>query len=327
MKKIRIILCFVLILGFCFDGCGTPAQNSSGDASGKESSQEEDSKTEVSSKMENTSKAEESSKPGESSKAENNSKAEVSSKPEESSVSEQSSKAEESSVKEESSQLEESSQAEESSIPEGSSPSADATWAAAYLDIVEDLQAEYGEGKTVTEGNSEGFAGLVVVSLIDFDLDGQPELYCGYLKEEDAFGLPVHQAVYGYSDGEIVLLFNQDASMTGGVNPGSNIWVTSDGTPYILMFDDDTSYYWGMEGGQFQVLHQYCSGALSNPPSWDGKEMSKEEAKALDDSFMDGATSLILVRYIDVNLGNGMNTLIDTHETIKHLRELAGETK
>ena len=283
MKKIRIILCFVLTLSLCFGGCGTPAQNSSGDSSGK-----------------------------------------ASSKPEEYSKTEVSSKAAESSMKEESSQLEESSQAEESSIPEESSPSADTGWASAYLEVVEDLQAEYGEGKTVVQGDEEGFAGLVVVSLIDFDADGQMELFCGYLSEDEAFSPVAHQKVYGYSDGKTELLFNQDASMSGGANPGSTVWITRDGTPYILMLDDDYNYYWGMADGEFQILLQYCSGARSNPPSWNGEEMTKEEVQTLYDSFIEGAASPILVRYINTQLGNGLTTLTDTQETIEYLRQLAG---
>ena len=55
----------------------------------------------------------------------------------------------ESSIREESSVLEEASQMEESSVPDESSQlaesSEDTAWASAYLDIVEELQAEYGE--------------------------------------------------------------------------------------------------------------------------------------------------------------------------------------
>ena len=276
MKKICIPVCLILMFSFCFGGCGSHAQKSSGDSSAG-----------------NSSKQEESSQTQESSKAEVSSMAES------------------------------DSAVEESSVAEESSQTEDTAWASAYLEIVEELQAEYGEGRTITQNNSEGFVGLVVVSLIDFDLDGQPELFCGYLSEDNAFGLPVHQTVYGYAEGKRMLLFNEDASMTGGVNPGSNIWVTSDSVPYILMFNDDYSYFWGLKNGKFEVIHQYCSGALSNPPSWDGKEMTKEEAQTLYDSFMEESTSPILVRYIDVSLGNGMNTLADTQNTIEQLYELS----
>lgn len=151
MKKLRMILCFVCIFSLCFGGCNTPAQNSSGDSSGKDSSKQE-----------------------ESSRATEDSKTEVSSRPEESSKAENSSVSELSSAKEESSKPEESSQSEVSSTPEASSPSADAGWATAYLEAIEELTAEYGEGRV----ENGCFAGLVLVQLIDFDGDGQVELYC-----------------------------------------------------------------------------------------------------------------------------------------------------
>ena len=69
MKKICILLCLILMLSFCFGGCGNSAQNSSGDSSKQEGSSppQENSKSEISSKSEVSSKIEESSKAEESS--------------------------------------------------------------------------------------------------------------------------------------------------------------------------------------------------------------------------------------------------------------------
>lgn len=220
MKKLRMILCFVFILSLCFGGCNTPAQNSSGDSSGKDSS-----------------KQEESSQPKEDSKTEVSSEPEESSKMESSSVSEQSSATQESSAKEESSKPEESSPAEESS------QSADAGWASAYLEAIEELTAEYGEGRV----ENGCFAGLVLVQLIDFDGDGQVELYCAGAPGENTM---VIGYVYSYDGQSIQLL---DSRPVGSSNKSTPLSVQKkkDGITYIMMTDGAQDHLFTLKDGAF----------------------------------------------------------------------------
>ena len=109
---------------------------------------------------------------------------EESSIPEESSVLEESSLPEESSVPEDSSQPEESFVPDESSQPEESSASEESapeeslgTIEGVYLEIINDLIHEYGEGTIASQSDpypQEALTGLVVAKLIDFDqMDNQ----------------------------------------------------------------------------------------------------------------------------------------------------------
>ena len=310
MKKVRIILCLVLIPILCFGGCGNPVQNSSGDASGKESSkqndssQKEDSKTEESSKVENSSKAEESSKPEESSKVENSSKAEVSSKPEESSVAQESSKAEESSLKEESSQLEESSQAEISSTPEESSPS-EAGWAAAYLTAIEELTAEYGEGRV----ENGCFAGLVLVQLIDFDGDGRDELYCAGAPGENTM---VEGYVYSYDGISSQLLASIGVGNSHKSTPLS-VHKKKEGITYIMMTDGAQDHLFTIKDGSFIETDEFTK------TSWNDESMTPEALQEKIDSY----ETILYVDYSTPDQYDGPNLLAETQKTIEYLQELA----
>ena len=297
MKKICMFFCVILMISFSFGGCGTPVKNSSGDSLDGDAS-----------------KQEESSAPQESSKTESNLKAESSSKGEVSSKTEESSKAEESSVPEESSAQEESSQATDSSTTEESTPSEDAAWASAYLEIVEELQAEYGEGQKFTLYGEECFIGLVVVRLIDFDQDGQPELFCSLAPSDGS--IPI-QMVYGYN-GEIVLLFNKPAGMRGGSNPSSHVWQTKDNAIYLVQYDSYLEYYWELQNGEFSVVHELN---VENH-SYDGEQMEAADFQALREEFE--TDSLVSVFYTAPSVKDDSKTLADYKDTIEHLRELVG---
>ena len=291
MKKLRMILCFVCILSLCFGGCNTPAQNSSGDSSGKDSS-----------------KQEESSQPKEDSKTEVSSEPEESSKMESSSVSEQSSAAQESSAKEESSKPEESSPAEVSSTQEESSQSADAGWATAYLEAIEELTAEYGEGRV----ENGCFAGLVLVQLIDFDGDGQVELYCagapGENKRVDAY-------VYSY-DGT-------SSQFLASIGVGSrntmplSIHKKKDGITYIMVTDGGTqASLFTLKDGAFietDIIIRY------EPFCWNDESMTPEALQEKIDSY----ETILYVDYSTPDQYDGPNLLADTQKTIESLQELA----
>ena len=284
MKKLRMILCFVFILSLCFGGCNTPAQNSSGDSSGKDSS-----------------KQEESSQPKEDSKTEVSSEPEESSKMESSSVSEQSSATQESSAKEESSKPEESSPAEESS------QSADAGWASAYLEAIEELTAEYGEGRV----ENGCFAGLVLVQLIDFDGDGQVELYCAGAPGENTM---VIGYVYSYDGQSIQLL---DSRPVGSSNKSTPLSVhkKKDGITYIMMKDGAQDHLFTLKNGAFIETDM-----ISHTRScWNDESMTPEALQEKIDSY----ETILYIDYSTPDQYDGPNLLADTQKTIESLQELA----
>lgn len=233
---------------------------------------------------------------------------------------------EESSSPQESSKVEDSSKADssvavvESSAAEASSQSEDAAWASAYLEIVEDLQAEYGEGQTISYQIAEGFYGLVVVQLIDFDADGQSELFCGYLSEEMAFQNEAYQRIYGYDHG-CITLFDESAGTTGGVNPISRVKQTKDGTVYLIQVDGRMEDYWILKDGKFSIAHHVAW----DTSIWDTEKLdSRESFKTRYDHFWAEATTLIDTSYFITEAGRGIQVLADTQQTIEHLQELAG---
>ena len=179
-KSLSFILSILLVLTICLGGCNP-------------SEPDESSTREESSVLEESSQTEESSVPEELSQPEENSVPDESSQPEESSVPEEPSQPEESSMPEESSQPEESSTSEESASEESLE-----TIEGVYLEIINDLIHEYGEGTIASQSDpypQEALTGLVVAKLIDFDQDGQPELFCSYRSMDDAFAPIAHQTV------------------------------------------------------------------------------------------------------------------------------------
>ena len=284
MKKLRMILCFVFILSLCFGGCNTPAQNSSGDSSGKDSS-----------------KQEESSQPKEDSKTEVSSEPEESSKMESSSVSEQSSATQESSAKEESSKPEESSPAEESS------QSADAGWATAYLEAIEELTAEYGEGRV----ENGCFAGLVLVQLIDFDGDGQVELYCAGAPGEN---MMIDGYVYSYEGTSSQFLASIGVGNSNKSTPLS-VHKKKDGITYIMMKDGAQDHLFTLKNGAFIETDM-----ISHTRScWNDESMTPEALQEKIDSY----ETILYIDYSTPDQYDGPNLLADTQKTIESLQELA----
>lgn len=54
--------------------------------------------------------------------------------------------------------------------------------AQAYLEVIQELKAQYGEKKSLSDGKA--VSGLVTAMLVDFDADNNPELVCGYADDE-----------------------------------------------------------------------------------------------------------------------------------------------
>ena len=248
-KNLSLILSILLVLTLCLGGCNP-------------SDPDESSAQEESSVLEEASQVEESSVPEEPSQ------------PEESSVPEEPSQPEESSVPEE------PSQPEESSVPEESLE----TLESVYLEIINDLIHEYGEGTIASQSDpypQEALVGLVVAKLIDFDQDGQPELFCSYRSMDDALAPIAHQTVYGVKNGSVQILFHEDAGSKGGANPGSTIQIHNDGTPYIFRYDGSVVDYLTLQDDEFILAHQINY----DTSSWDDMQMTSQESLNISMNF------------------------------------------
>ncbi len=121
----------------------------------------------------------------------------------------------------------------------------------AYYQIVNSLKNEYG---ILTEDdqlftNNEG---LAYIDLIDFDLDGQEELYMIYEKVSESYGNSGFYAeeIWGYKDDREVKLFSKEFSNGGLVDDASRFIVTADGRSYL------------MESGS------YSTGSSMEEPDW-----------------------------------------------------------
>ena len=88
----------------------------------------------------------------------------------------------------------------------------DKTMLGAYAAQVQTLKNKCGEGRV--SSSMKSLDGLSVVRLIDLDEDGKPELYCAYADSRSA-GFSNRQAVYVYSGGKLISLFDGDITNMG----------------------------------------------------------------------------------------------------------------
>ena len=297
-KNLSLILSILLVLTLCLGGCNP-------------SDPDESSAREESSVLEEASQVEESSVPEEFSQPEESSVPEEPSQPEESSVPEEPSQPEESSVPEE------PSQPEESSVPEESLE----TLESVYLEIINDLIHEYGEGTIASQSDpypQEALVGLVVAKLIDFDQDGQPELFCSYRSMDDALAPIAHQTVYGVKNGSVQILFHEDAGSKGGANPGSTIQIHNDGTPYIFRYDGSVVDYLALQDDEFILAHQINY----DTSSWDDTQMTSQELSEYLNEFWMNASTPVSVWYLNPDATDFSQILLDTQATIQSLQEM-----
>lgn len=179
---------------------------------------------------------------------------------------------------------------------------------------------EYGEGTIVNQSDSypqEALVGLVVAKLIDFDQDGQPELFCSYRSEGDAFAPVAHQTVYGLKNGSVQILFHEDAGSKGGANPGSTIQIHNDGTPYIFRYDGAVVDYLTLQDDEFVLTHQIDY----DTASWDGTQMTSQELSEYLNEFWTDASTPVSVWYLNPDAADFSQILFDTQTTIQSLQE------
>ena len=169
----------------------------------------------------------------------------------------------------------------------------DAAWAGAYLDVINNLISQYGEGVVRTASFSDDIFmfGVGMVRLIDFDGDGTYELYCAYAKDE---GFWVDsQVVYGYDNGLITLLEECGVSSPGTDVCPSTMFLSKDGKVYLIVDDGmDVTYYTLKDGKFVSVFNYYYDWDNEENPNntVNGEAVSVEELKAAIDEMNAGGT-------------------------------------
>ena len=180
---------------------------------------------------------------------------------------------------------------------------------------------EYGEGTIASQSDpypQEALTGLVVAKLIDFDQDGQPELFCSYRSMDDAFAPIAHQTVYGVKNGSVQILFHEDAGSKGGANPGSTIQIHNDGTPYIFRYDGSVVDYLALQDDEFILAHQINY----DTSSWDDTQMTSQELSEYLNEFWMNASTPVSVWYLNPDATDFSQILLDTQATIQSLQEM-----
>ena len=136
--------------------------------------------------------------------------------------------------------------------------------AQAYIGVISDYTGRYGVCTSQTDGQ-----GLAYAALLDFDGDGQSEMYLYYVDQNfsednqaishDDNGqalLCVHEELWGW-DGEIKLLYSQDHCTGGSTEDGTGAgrWIIADGAKQLLV----SWYSYTDENGYInQILKNYA---------------------------------------------------------------------
>lgn len=110
----------------------------------------------------------------------------------------------------------------------------------AYLNIINDLVTKYGEGAIKSDFDTL-ITGLGVVRLIDFDNDGNYELYCAFSSHGSCVDT---ERIYSFNDDTSVLIMERGVS-----NPGTDVSPCT-----IFLSGDDKTYIW--------YQHEICIGSI-----------------------------------------------------------------
>jgi hypothetical protein len=208
----------------------------------------------------------------------------------------------------------------------GSSPQQDDTGAraAAYLRVIDDLTGIYGEGRIefVSEMNGEVFRGLAFVRLIDFDGDGNDELYCAYREAESMWAET--QMIFGFDGGDLTVIM--EACRIS--NPGSDV------SPCVIFMEKGDKVYLVdkyviTDGGYFTVRDGVLTPELTYYYDFwndtrhvlNGAPSSEDEIFAAIDAFEAGG----IVTQIEVVYDCDPGELQKTAATIAEIRAAANQ--
>lgn len=173
-------------------------------------------------------------------------------------------------------------QAEESvgedSVSEDPQVTADGLLAQTYLSVVEDLWPDEVTG---------------TVRLLDFSMDGVPELLCAGSRENTAW-----LRIYQYRDGQPELLWEEEASLSG-TEEDPKIWLIHQDDRYMLRWASVTPElqgdFWEFHNGQMASIWHYDeTGREEGTAQINGGVLSLEEYCVQMNHMLEGAREQVI---------------------------------
>lgn len=193
----------------------------------------------------------------------------------------------------------------------------------AYASVVNTIVRHAGQGTISSAANMESLTGTSVVRLIDFDSDGQPELYCAFSTDPSCM-FSNRQAVYGYAgDGKVKTLYDDEYTNNG-----------SDYSPLVWFIEKDNAValvtgmcfdrgYLRLENGEFKG-HRFAMDWDDFDSMYvDGNKVPVKSANALEKQYTDGAVNcrVWLFEYGDEQMLQYNKVLAETERVIALLNE------
>ncbi len=194
-------------------------------------------------------------------------------------------------------------------------------WSEAYLNVINNLINQYGEGAIEAEENditgAEVMTGVGIVRLIDFDGNGTYELYCAYADGSE--GWVNRQIIYGYDNGLVVLLEESEVS-----NPGTDItpettFLSKDGNVYLVeKYEMKMGNYYTLQNGEMISVLSYMYGFGGESDTLNGASATYEEVQTAIEEMESGGTMEQISFYYDVST----TELIKTKDTIAKIKDI-----
>lgn len=206
---------------------------------------------------------------------------------------------------------------------------------AAYAQIIEDYEQEYGEGAYADNGYyGYRLTGVFLAQLLDFDGDGQEELLLAVNNENTSYRREVFAVVWAYLDGEATLVYSPEIQTEEGywndwresgyiytnlIYTNSNGlfvgYASYDGEIYMIQGQAEGScyYYFAFENGAFQRART-VSGPTNDDDAYriDWDAVSAAEWAEQQDLWELGTRTY---DFESASLGNAVKTLNTVEDT------------
>ena len=158
----------------------------------------------------------------------------------------------------------------------------------AYREKVEELIAKYGKPFI----NNNAYGGTAIVKLIDFDDDGNEELYCAY---SEKIGWVDQQEIFEFENGKAVSLFKGDIN-----NMGTGV------APYVLIRTNGSQFY----------IKSGCKDKEGGSPGYD---VSVENGRKVVDTSNNIQWNNHSSAYINISVAESPNILKDTEAVMRQI--------